>query len=346
MAKKNIVDTVISGGGHVVILGAGASIASTIKNPEPSGKQLPSMDNFIEVVGLKDIVEKLPPDLRDSNFENLYSKLHAANPKSKEIQEIEFRVSDYFKSMKLPAVPTIYDLLVLSLRSKDLIATFNWDPFLYHAWCRNYNCGDSPQIAFLHGNVAIGYSKELREAGYPGKHPKDSGVYFEPTQLLFPVTNKNYNQDDFTIGQWELTKDFMHSSTTKRLTIFGYGAPSSDVEAIRLMSEAWGDPSKRNMEQVEIIDIRPEEEVRKQWDKFIHPGHYDYGTNFFDSVIAHFPRRTSESWFCHYLPITTEDAFIGSHPIPKEFKTLQEMWNWFKPLIDQEEKFKAESPTK
>ena len=52
--------TVYGGGGHVVILGAGASIASTLRNPEPSGKQLPSMDNFIDVVGLSDIVDYLP----------------------------------------------------------------------------------------------------------------------------------------------------------------------------------------------------------------------------------------------------------------------------------------------
>jgi hypothetical protein len=58
--KEDRMMTVYGGGGHVVILGAGASIASTLRNPELSGKQLPSMDNFIDVVGLSDIVDYLP----------------------------------------------------------------------------------------------------------------------------------------------------------------------------------------------------------------------------------------------------------------------------------------------
>src|SRR5690606_24545958 len=127
--KEDRIKTVMGGGGHVVILGAGASIASTIRNPELSGKKLPSMDNFIDVVGLRDIVERLPEKLVANNFETLYSNLHKDNPQSEEILEIETRVFDYFKDMKLPNEPTIYDYLVLSLRPKDLIATFNWDPF-------------------------------------------------------------------------------------------------------------------------------------------------------------------------------------------------------------------------
>jgi len=58
--KEDRINTVMGGGGHVVILGAGASIASTIRNKELNGRHLPSMDNFIEVVGLQDIVEKIP----------------------------------------------------------------------------------------------------------------------------------------------------------------------------------------------------------------------------------------------------------------------------------------------
>ena len=91
------IKTVYGGGGQVVILGAGASIAATLRNPEQSGKKLPSMDNFIELVGLTEIVETLPTELRSKNFEALYSALHKANPDSDEILEIERRVYDYFK---------------------------------------------------------------------------------------------------------------------------------------------------------------------------------------------------------------------------------------------------------
>ena len=135
--KEDRINTVMGGGGHVVILGAGASIASTFRNNELNGKQLPSMDNFIDVVGLNDIIDSIPKNLVAKNFEELYSNLHKANPKSKEIIEIERRVYGYFKDMKLPNEPTIYDHLVLSLRPRDLIATFNWDPFLFQAFNRN-----------------------------------------------------------------------------------------------------------------------------------------------------------------------------------------------------------------
>lgn len=58
---------------HAVILGAGASISSTIRNGKSNGKRLPSMDNFANIVGLEDILEEIPKGLRANNFEKLYS---------------------------------------------------------------------------------------------------------------------------------------------------------------------------------------------------------------------------------------------------------------------------------
>jgi hypothetical protein len=153
--KEDRINTVMGGGGHVVILGAGASIASTLRNSELNGKKLPSMDNFIDIVGLGDIVESIPKQLVAKNFEELYSNLHKVNPESDEIIEMENRVYRYFSDMKLPEEPTIYDYIVLSLRSKDLIATFNWDPFLFQALQRNFQVADIPNSAFLHGSVII-----------------------------------------------------------------------------------------------------------------------------------------------------------------------------------------------
>jgi len=109
-----------------LFLGAGASIATTHRNPEINGKRLPSMDNFTDVVGLEDLIKNVPQNLVASNFEELYSNLHNEDPNSDLIKEIERRVIAYFSNMKLPPEPTIYDYLVLSLRGKDLIATFNW----------------------------------------------------------------------------------------------------------------------------------------------------------------------------------------------------------------------------
>ena len=333
----------MGGAGQVVILGAGASIASTIRNPELKGRKLPSMDNFIDVVGLNDIVDVLSKELVSENFEELYNNLHSKNQESDEILEIERRVFDYFKDMKLPDEPTIYDHLVLSLRSKDLIATFNWDPFLYQAFIRNHKVAEMPYMSYLHGTVALGFSKEDRRSGPAGWYSKATKNYFEPTRLLYPVNQKDYNQDDFISMEWERLKFWLNSKATKRVTIFGYGAPKSDFEAVKILNEAWGTRDERNMEQFEIIDVRDEETVRESWDSFIHSHHYDYSTNYFESSLAYNPRRTSESYFQHVLPNTISEAFSESNPIPRDFKTMSELWEWHKPLIEAEKEWKLKS---
>lgn len=332
------INQVFGGGGHVVILGAGASIASTRRNKEANGKQLPSMDNFSEVLGLEDIIEQIPQNLRSKNFEKLYGNLHADNPNSELIKKIESRISQYFGDMKLPNEPTIYDYLVLSLRRKDLIATFNWDPFLYEAWCRNSKfTKDLPRIIFLHGNVAIGYNKEDQRTGPAGMYMREDGGYFEPTKLLYPVEQKNYNEDEFISGGWDVLKTRLNKqSGAVRATIFGYGAPVSDVEAVSLLNNAWGTPEERVMEQFEIIDISSEKELRQRWDGFIHSHHYDITDNYFGSSLAYNPRRTSESYFSHYQPLSPKEAFRASNPIPQNFKTLEDLWEWHRPLIEAE----------
>lgn len=329
--KEDRIKTVMNGGGQVVILGAGASIASTKRNPEVNGKKLPSMDNFIKVVGLEDIIAKLPIELVATNFEELYSNLHKDNPNSNLIKEIEQKVFDYFSDMHLPPEPTIYDYMVLSLRNKDLIATFNWDPFLYQAWVRNKMfTKDLPTIVFLHGNVAIGFDKKTKQLGPAGYKN------FEPTKLLYPVEQKNYNDDEFIRGEWDILTDWLSSKSTKLVTIFGYGAPKSDVEAVKLLNDAWGTGKIRNMEQFEIIDIRDEKVVRKSWDNFIHSHHYDYETDYFESSLAYNPRRTSESYFQHILPMSPDEAFSESNPVPNNLNSFEEFWNWHQPLIDAE----------
>jgi len=338
MTKEEGINQVFGGGGHVVILGAGASIASTLRNPERNGKRLPSMDNFIDLVGLQEIVEEVPKNLRADNFEKLYGNLHTADPNSEILWAIEERIQEYFGNMGLPNQPTIYDYMVLALRKKDLIATFNWDPFLYQAWVRNRKFTDDlPYLSFLHGNVAIGYSKEDRKCGPVGYQARRNGGVFKPTKLLYPVEQKNYTDDEFISIEWERIKYWLSKdSGTVRVTIFGYGAPVSDVEAVSLLNNAWGTPDERSMEQFEIIDITKEEELRKRWKSFIHSHHYDITNNYFGSSLSFNPRRTSESYFSHYQAFTLSEAFRSSNPIMQDFKTFDELWKWHEPLIDAE----------
>ena len=343
LSREQGIEQVFNGLRHVVILGAGASIAATRRNPEPSGKQLPSMDSFIEVVGLQDIVAVVPEELRSPNFEKLYSNLHNDNSNSPLLREIEQRIQTYFNDMELPPEPTIYDYMVLALRGKDLIATFNWDPFLYQAFIRNQPfTREIPNQSYLHGNVAIGYSGEDDLRGPVGYQARRDGGIFVPTRLLYPIEKKNYTNDTFIELEWDRLKAWLGKDVgTVRATIFGYGAPVSDVEAVQLMNDAWGTPEDRDMEQFEVIDITPEDQLRARWNGFIHSHHYQTCNDYFRSSLALNPRRTCESYRSHYLPLSPAEAFRNNNPVPDNFRTLKELWQWHESLIEAELKVEA-----
>lgn len=334
----NINDVELSESCHVVILGAGASIASTIYNPESRGFKLPSMKDLPSVVGLNDLLTHFSKDLIcEDDFEATYSNIAENVPNSPFLKEMNDRIYSYFKGLKLPNIPTIYDYLVMSLRNKDVIATFNWDPFLYQAWIRNYNHGSSPLLLFLHGNVAVGYNEQTNRIGWSDWTSPRTGDYYSPTQLLYPVKHKNYTSDIYIQKQWtELKRRLSPEYNTNNITIFGYSAPVSDVEALAMMKDAWDNLRQRNLEQFEFIDIKEEKEILKSWSRFVYPGHYNYVKDFFDSSLALYPRRTEEAWFCHYVSTTEEEFFVESNPVPRNFSTFQEMWDWYQPLIDKE----------
>ena len=160
-----------------VILGAGATYASALRNPEKNGKTLPLMWNVIDVVGLTNVVNDLPKEyqLHKEDFEKFYSLLAKDSKFNAEREYIEKVVYKYFKELDLPDEPTIYDYLVLSLRyQKDIIATFNWDPFLYKAYLRNGEFTDSPGILFLHGCASLGYDKSNGSSGPAGWFSKET----------------------------------------------------------------------------------------------------------------------------------------------------------------------------
>ena len=337
-----ITETHLSWGCHIVILGAGASIATSLRDPEVHGLRLPSMNNLPDVIGLNGVLNQFPQELIQNNFEATYSNIAEHDPNNPYLKILNDMIYAYFSSMELPQKPTIYDYLVMSLRDKDVIATFNWDPFLFQAWWRNALHGSSPQLLFLHGNVAVGYNKEHNMIGRAGMYAKGKNIFFDPTKLLFPVKHKNYTNDAYIKNAWSILQERLikEKCNTHNVTVFGYSAPVSDVEALSMMKKAWGRMEDRNMEQFEIIDIRSKEEVTDSWKDFIHTHHYDYRTSFFDSSLALYPRRTDEAYFCHFLPLSPEEAFIEENKVPMDFQSFEEMWAWYQPLIDVEEKTK------
>jgi len=311
---------------HVVILGAGASRATCPKG-DKNGRILPLMIDIIQILKLESL-ESLGIDLK-LNFEIIFSQLYR-DEKLRDVREkIEKRIYEYFDKIEMISSPTIYDHLLLSLRKKDVVATFNWDPLLVQASWKNRNF-DLPNLLFLHGNVGVGYCKDHFQTGLKG-FSCTCGKKFEPTPLLYPITEKEYYLDGFLRSQWKTLQNYIKSAFW--ITIFGYSAPKYDTGAIDLMKLAWGQAKERKMEQIEIIDIKNEEELRETWNSFIYSHHWEIHNDFFDSWMANHPRRTGEAYYNQYL----NAKFIDNHPIPRNL-SFKELREWFKPLIDVERK--------
>lgn len=121
------------------------------------------------------------------------------------------------------------------------------------------------------------------------------------------------------------------------VTIFGYSAPKSDIEAINMMKKAWGSVNERNLEEIELIDIRDEKEVIDSWDEFIHTHHYSYHTDFFDSTLARCPRRTCEATFDRLMNCIFLDGEKGF----KANMSFSDIHEHTYKLIDEENKVKG-----
>ncbi len=318
---------------HVVLLGAGASKAAL-----PDGDK-----NGMPVPLLRDVADKLnlslefPESLRHTaevNFEKAYSQLVEARDNN--VETIDRRIRDYFSGLELPKTPTLYDTLLLSLRHKDAIFTFNWDPFLLQSRIRLGRLGlesSLPRLFFLHGNVMLGFCKRDKIRGIVGARCHVCGDVLTPSPLLYPVEKKNYHDGGLIEGEWKVVQSELRNAFM--ITVFGYSAPTTDVEAVGLLKGAWGDPMQRVMEQTEII-TRPnfdEDCLRKTWDPFIHTHHYEIHGSFYCSWIGDHPRRSGEAFLSQYI----DANYISNNTVPSHFSDMESLADWFGPLMEFEQ---------
>lgn len=283
---------------HVVILGAGASCAA-IHNGDKYGKRISAMNGFIEKLNLESVFRDVFLHTDSDNLEDIYMELDERSKTEADCmtvkKKLETKIFNYMSEFQLPDSPTVYDYLVMSLTAKDLIASFNWDPLLVQAYTRaSYYTENLPQIIFLHGNVAVGFCEEDNIIGNTGQLCR-CGKPLVPTKLLFPIRNKNYNNDIIISKSWEMLGNTLE--VAYMITVFGYSVPKSDVKAVEMLKKAWGSVQDRNLEEIEIIDVRKEREVIESWSDFIHTHHYSYYTNFFDTTLGMCPRRSCEATF-------------------------------------------------
>ncbi|MEZ8196869.1 MULTISPECIES: hypothetical protein [Vibrio] len=319
---------------HVVLLGAGASVAA-IPRGDKNGMKTSVMDGFLEKLGLSEVIEDLNLVTQSDNLEDIYSEIAERDEYADVRSELDTRIRNYFSEFEIPDEPTIYDFLLLSLRKKDLIATFNWDPLLLQAYQRTVKITtDLPDLAFLHGNVLVGYCLEHQHGGNVDNRCPECDEWFSPSRLLYPIAKKNYNDDPYTKNNWKALKNYL--SEAYLVTIFGYSAPKTDVEAIDMLKDAWGDINKRNMEDIEFVDIQQEDALVDTWEEFVHTHHYTHTNDFFNSSLARFPRRTTEDLFDR-----TQNCIWTSPETPfSESMTFSDLRNVVGRLVEEENEHK------
>ena len=186
-----------------------------------------------------------------------------------------------------------------------------------------------PHLLFLHGNVAIGSCSRDKKKGPVGARCNECGQPFAQSRLLFPVKKKNYSSDPYISSEWGTLKEVLKYAYV--FTIFGYSAPRSDVEAVDLMKASWGKIEERDLEEIEIIDIKSEDELVYTWREFIHSHYYRTVGSFYESWIARHPRRTCDAMWSQLMDV----QFLSDNWIPRD-AGFEQLWDWCEPLISAE----------
>ena len=311
---------------HVVIIGAGASKAAcpTDKN----GNTVALLRDIHEVLGLTDKLKSYGfSESELSNFELLFSNINNKSEYGGLQKELEDAVHNYFQKLMIPDDVTLYDYLVLSLTDKDAIISFNWDPFLVQAYRRNIDVGNLPQLIFPHGNVGVGICYDCKIKGYANSLCNNCFKPFSDMPLLFPVGRKNYYDNSIIENEWNIAKNYLIRAAG--VTIFGYSAPETDVEAYQLLKNSYQKSRITSIAPFTIINLaKNKQEQKAKWQEIYNDRMLQYTDDFRNTILWESPRVSLETLF---------DAILQQQPrhIEKSFKdfdTLEELQTFVKTI--------------
>ena len=323
---------------HVVILGAGASKASELNGDLQYGS-IPLMKDLADALELKHFVDREDYKKAKENFELFFDSI-TKKPKYKEIRElIEYRIYDYFNTFRIKEKVTLYDKLVLSLRAKDVIATFNWDPLLCYAYRRNGFLKTLPELLFLHGNVIFGYCEDDSVYGWKDDKCKKCGKPFKPSRLLYPVSHKNYSEDPIIEGQWKNLQFSIEDSFF--ISFFGYSAPFTDIDARQKIINHIRDNKLKQYLEVEIVDLNYENLGENNFKEMVDDTHF-YGISDWKNMYSlKYSRFSCEALF---------EAVMMNKPLPEfnipDADNLSELQGWYVEITDQFPQFLEEGYSK
>ena len=313
---------------HVVILGAGASKAA-FKEGDAKGRFVPLMNELPKILGRpwQYLIEEA--HLAEAGFEFQFTQLRDDATQRSRLDVIEDMLLNYFSSLTLPDTPAIYDYLILGLRQKDLIATFNWDPFLMLAHVRNRAVFELPEIRFLHGCVQYASCVNHDVLGQPGELCPKCKKELVNSAIIFPEDKKDYAKDGIIARDWDFVKERLQLAI--HLTIFGYSGPVTDYKAKELMLDGWEKRPMKHASHVEIIDVGDVSDLRRNWQKFIPLNHDMIVRSFWESTIAKWPRRTAE-----YKIKTSWYGTVCERIEPKRTNSLRELQDWHAEIAQAE----------
>ena len=313
---------------HVVIVGAGASIAAC--KIDKNGKQVPLLKNIHNILGLTDELAKYDfSNEQMEDFEKLFSSIYGKNEYKNLQAKLEYEVCDYFSKLVITDGPTLYDYLILSLTEKDAIISFNWDPFLLQAYRRNICVGNLPELIFPHGNSGVGVCNDCKVKEYANCLCPNCFKELEQMPLLYPTRKKNYNSVPIIQNEWNKAREVL--SKAAGITVYGYGAPTTDIEAVKLMKNANRISQMKDIAPFTIINLaKNEKEQREKWAEFYNVRMIFYCNNFEDTMLWNNPRVSLEALFdaiLHQQPRSIKKPF-------KKFKTLRELQDFAQTITE------------
>jgi len=331
-SEKNDIAEIMRLRPHLFILGAGATKA-TIPNGDKYGRQSPVMENFMHEIGIDRLLEGVKLKTKSKNIEDIYSELAPKPEYANVVRQIEDGIVAHYRQMQIPDAPTLYDYLILSLRRKDCIATFNWDPLLIQAYNRvNKITTDLPQMLFLHSCVEVGVCEECKRfEPYRNRYCSGCGKPLISPRLLYPIKNKDYSQNVYIQDAWNRLQYYLEKACI--VTIWGYSAPKSDKEAKQMMLKAFSSQF-RILDQIEVIDIAEEEKIYKTWSPFAKQTNYHLNIHqsLKYTIIGEFPRRSVEG----YVKRNIDGWWGGSTLKLKECNSFKELAQLVEPLLINE----------
>jgi hypothetical protein len=149
------------------------------------------------------------------------------------------------------------------------------------------------------------------------------------SKLLYPIGQKDYNSDLVIKNSWDTLIQVL--SRAYIVTIFGYSAPVSDIEAKIILLDNYKNSKHLELSEIEIINTSNRDKIEETWSDMVFSHHYCIFDKLEDSYILKHPRRSCDSHASAYLQCDP----VEENLFP-ECDNFDDLYEFLKPLILEE----------